>query len=180
MGGRGAAAVLAAIAAAFCPTAFAGAAPPKAALIGRTVPPFPPELPDLGGSCFSAPAGASADPAASAICAYAFSAHGPDWPRLSHVLVLKAIGHEGNQTQWRVLDVLERPTQPPGRMLAFHGCLRDGRDAPALLAWVDAEGEGEWYEPVYRAWEFDFARERLREIPPAGVRCVNEGHGYDG
>lgn len=170
----------AAVLGAILTTAFAASAavapPPTPELIGRMVPPYPPELPDLGGSCFSAPGTGPA----SAICAYAFSAHGSGWERLTHVLVLKAVGHVDNQTQWRVLDVLARPAEPAGRTLIYHGCVRGDRSGAALVAWIDASTDAEWFEPVYRAWEFDFARERLREVPVEGVRCLNEGYGYDG
>ena len=157
------------------PEAAAGMATDPAALVGRRVPPYPEPLADLGGTCFSAPAPGPG----SEVCAYSVSIHGPEAGNPTHAMVLKAVGRDGDNAVWRVLEVVERPPID-GAGFVHYGCEPLDGDAVVVLAVADLAPDGEWYEPVHRAWAFDFATERLRGIDVAGVRCINEGYGYDG
>lgn len=154
----------------------AAATPADAAnLVGRRVPPFPPTLPELGGTCFSAPGHGSA----AEVCAYSVSVHGSDADNPSHAMVLKAVGRDDDAAIWRVLDVIERP-EIAGAGFLHYGCEPLAGDARVVLAVADMASDGEWYDPVHRAWAFDFSAEHIREIDTARVRCLNEGYGYDG
>lgn len=144
-------------------------------LIGREVPPYPAGLDELGGTCFSAP-GSGPD---SRVCAYSISIHGKDMAHVTHALVLRQVGRDGNHAVWRVLEAVERPAIE-GAAFVHLGCepLDDGR--AVVLALARTEAAGEWYEPVHQAWAFDFEAERLDEVDATGVRCPNEGYGYEG
>lgn len=144
-------------------------------LIGREVPPYPPGLDELGGTCFSAPGTGPG----SEVCAYSVSIHGTDMTHVSHALALRQIGRDGNHAVWRVLDAVERPAIEDAAFVPM-GCepLDDGRSVILALAKTDATQA--WFEPVHKAWVFDFEAERLIEVDATGVHCPNEGYGYDG
>ncbi|MCF7222552.1 hypothetical protein [Marilutibacter chinensis] len=144
-------------------------------LIGHEVPPFPEALGELGGTCFSAPGSGPQ----SGICAYSVSIHGTDATRPTHAMVLKAVGRDGDHVVWRVLEVVERPAIE-GAGFVHYGCESLAGDDVVVLAVADLAPDGEWYEPLHRAWAFDFATEGIAEVDVAQVRCVNEGYGYDG
>ena len=65
-----------------------------------------------------------------------------------------------------------------GIEVAGASCQRGARDDAAVVALV-RPAEREWLAAL-RAWRFDAAAGRLLPVDAAGVRCRNEGFGYDG
>lgn len=142
--------------------------------IGKIVPPYPDGIVETSGSCIGDAAGDTA-----AICDHAIAVLDDPQSGLRTILALAQVPHFGKQPLWRIEAALE-----PGELddrgieVAAASCQHEARDDAALVALV-RPGEDEWLAAL-RAWRFDAAAGKLVPVPAAGVRCRNEGFGYDG
>lgn len=151
--------------------AFAGE--PGSGWIGAIVPPYPDGVRETQGTCIG-----SVD-APGGICGHAVAVLDDAQSGLRTVLALRQAKHFGEQPLWQVLDALE-PDALADRAIevAVATCRLGDADDGAVIALVRPV-ETEWL-PALHAWRFDTAAGKLRELPAAEVRCVNEGFGYDG
>lgn len=142
--------------------------------IGKIVPPYPDGVVDMGGSCIGDPAAAPA-----AICDHSIVVLHDPQSGLRTILALTQVPHFGTQPLWRIADALEpAELDDRGIEVAMATCQSRGRDDTTLVALV-RPAEREWLAPL-RAWRFDAGAGTLTPVAAAGVRCRNEGFGYDG
>ena len=144
------------------------------ALVGQVVPPYPDGLVSRSGTCLAR------EPGDAHVCDYGVGLLEDAQGHARYVLAEQAAGVGGDgHPAWRVLDVMPYPPMGPDRVLAIAQCERDGVADGAILA-VVALRDREWLEPAEHAWRLDFASGRFVEIATAGLRCMNEGYGFDG
>jgi hypothetical protein len=166
--------VACACALAVAPLAAAVAGDGEGGWIGKIVPPHPDGVVETSGSCIGDPGSGPA-----AICDHAIAVLDDRQGGLRTILALAQVPHFGNQPLWRIVDALE-PDELDDRGIDVAGasCQREARDDAAVVALV-RPAEREWLAAV-RAWRFDAAAGKLLPVDAAGVRCRNEGFGYDG
>jgi hypothetical protein len=143
--------------------------------IGKIVPPYPDGVSETTGTCIG---DAQLDPAA--ICDHAFAVLDDAQSRLRTILALEQAPHFGKLPLWRIVDALE-PDELADRsvQVATGTCQQGGTDDASVVALVRM-AEQEWLAPVVRAWRFDVTAGKLLPLAIAGIRCRNEGFGYDG
>lgn len=143
--------------------------------IGKVVPPYPEGIIEQQGSCIGGGDGSEA-----AICHHSIDVLFDPQSHLRTVLVVEEVPHFGNQTLGRIVDAIE-PIELDNADLqvAVGTCQRDGQDDSRLIAIVDPRVEQEWIVHPARAWRVDPAG-ALKAMQLEGIRCRNEGFGYDG
>jgi hypothetical protein len=142
--------------------------------IGKIVPPYPDGIVETSGSGIG---DAAAGPAA--ICDHAIAVLDDPQSGLRTILALAQVPHFGKQPLWRIADALEPDElDDRGVAVAAASCQREAGDDATVVALVRPT-EREWLAPL-RAWRFDAAAGKLQPLAVAGVRCHNEGFGYDG
>ena len=63
--------------------------------------------------------------------------------------------------------------------VAIGTCQRDGKDDPRIAAALVPAADMEWFTRFLGLWRLGDDG-RFQPLDPAGVRCRNEGFGYDG
>jgi len=147
---------------------------------GTVVPPFPSGVRELSGTCIGE--GTSGE----AICAIAVSVLRDEQSELRTILATRRLHHPdgtavgGDRPLSLVTDALEPAAlDDEGNEVAVGLCQRDGRDDPRIIAIVRPVAEQEWFTVLQGTWRLEDDG-RFAGIPAAGVRCRNEGFGYDG
>jgi hypothetical protein len=150
-------------------------------LIGKTVPPYPEGLQDVGGSCLSD----SADPEhvcdfSIGLLADAGNAPGTDSdaePVLRYVVAGRMAGREGPLALWKITDVQAYPKTGKGFFWQAGSCRVDKVDDAKVIAVVRQGAEQEYLTDVAWARRLDLKSGKFSVVDPARVDCVNEGYG---
>lgn len=147
--------------------------------IGKVMPPVPSGHVELIGSCVGA--GATGDE----LCRESISVQRDEQSKLRYIVATRELrGLDGQLIGGKrplglVTDALSPAALDDRRNeVAIGLCQLDGHDDRRIVAVVKPT-KTEWLTKLVVAWRLD--REgRLQALPLAGVRCRNEGFGYDG
>lgn len=146
-------------------------------LIGKTMPPYPPGLRDVGGSCLSD----STDPAH--VCDFSIGLladadTGPDdEPVLRYVVAGRMAGREGPLALWKITDAQPYPKVEKGYFWQAGSCRVDKVDDAKVIAVVRQGAEGEYLTDVAWARHLDLKSGKFSVLDPRRVECINEGYG---
>jgi hypothetical protein len=152
------------------PAAVSGAA----ALIGKTVPPYPDGLEEVQGICVAGGTGLEH------VCDFGLAAIGSPVPEaepsIRYLLASRNADPAAQLPLWQVTDAIDVPQIQTGYGLQLGSCRRDSNDQADVAAIV-RHGDAEYSSDVTWARRFDTATGKLIEIPAQTVDCINPGFG---
>lgn len=144
------------------------------------VPPYPSGVRELVGSCIGE--GSSGD----AMCAVSVSVVKDEQSGVHTILATRRLHHPdgapvgGDRPLGLVTDAIEPAVlDEDGTDVVIGLCQRDERDDSRIVAVVRPDPGIEWYTQLLGVWRLG-ADGRFSAIEAGGVRCRNEGYGYDG
>jgi hypothetical protein len=144
------------------------------------VPPYPSGVHELGGSCIGQ--GTSGD----AMCTVSVAVLKDEQSGTRTVVAMRRLHHfdgspvGGDRPLGLVTDALEPEALDDARNdLSIGLCQRDAQPDSRIVAVIRPDVGTEWYTRFDGVWRLDEAG-RFQPIAPTGVRCLNEGYGYEG
>ncbi len=146
-------------------------------LVGKTMPPYPDGLREVGGACLSDSsepghvcdysigllADASADPDAEPVMRYVSAGH--------------LVGRDGAMALWKITDAQAYPRVAREFFWQAGTCRVDKVDDPKVIAVVRQGPQQEFLTDVAWARRLDLGSGKFEAIDPARVDCLNEGYG---
>jgi hypothetical protein len=146
-------------------------------LIGKTMPPYPPGLRDIGGSCLSD----STDPAHVCDFSIGLLADADTDPEAEpvprYVVAGRMAGREGPLALWKITDAQTYPKVEKGYFWQAGSCRVDKVDDAKIIAVVRQSAEAEYLTDVAWARRLDLKSGKFSVLDPTRVDCVNEGYG---
>jgi hypothetical protein len=148
--------------------------------VGTVVPPYPSGVHELQGTCVGS--GTSGDE----LCAVSIQVLRDEQSHVRTVLATRELRHPdgtlvgGDKPLDLVTDAIEPDVLYDAKVeVAVGTCQRDGEDDPRIVAALVPGPDVEWFADFRGLWRLDDDG-RFVALDPAGVRCRNEGFGYDG
>ena len=154
-----------------------GIAAAELPLIGKTMPPYPEGLREVGGICLADPgnpgavcdhsiallADASIDPGAAAVMRY--------------VVAGRMQGRDGTVALWKITDALPYPAVAQDYFWQAGSCRLDRVEDGKVIAVVRHDLEQEYSRDVVWARRLELKSGRFLAVEPERVDCLNEGYG---
>ena len=147
---------------------------------GVVVPPYPSGVNEIAGTCIGQ--GTSGD----AMCAVSVAVLKDEQSGIRTIIATRRLHHfdgspvGGDRPLGLVTDALEPAALDDSSTdVAIGLCRRNGQDDARIVAIIRPDTATEWYTRFEGVWRLDDDG-RLEPIAPAGIRCLNEGYGYDG
>lgn len=146
-------------------------------LLGKTMPPYPDGLREVGGACLSD----STD--SGHVCDYSIGLLAdvdadPDAePVMRYVIAGRLVGRDGGSALWKVTDAQAYPKAAKGFFWQAGTCRVDKVEDPNLIAVVQQGQEQEYLTEVIWARRLELKNGQFAVIDPARVDCINEGYG---
>jgi hypothetical protein len=148
--------------------------------IGTVVPPYPSGVHELSGSCVGP------GPSGNAMCAVSIAVVRDEQNHVRTLLATRELRHVdgtpvgGDRPLQLVTDAIRpEPLTDKAVDVAVGICQRDGKDDPRIVAVLVPAADAEWFTRFRGLWRLG-EDGRFQPLDPAGVRCRNEGFGYDG
>lgn len=134
-------------------------------LIGTTVPPYPSHLTSDMGSCI---------PDGGEFCAYSIASLNKQDGSVAAVAAKQLIGNVDGDPIWKIIDVIDAPTQADGQMWAFEECHVDGMPDPSVIGLVMFKDMGGWIETDKTVWavRFNVKAKKLALPKLSKVQCI--------
>jgi hypothetical protein len=146
-------------------------------LVGKTMPPYPEGLREVGGACLSD----STD--TGHVCDYSIglladaSEDSDAEPVMRYVTAGRLAGRDGPLALWTITDAQAYPKVAKGFFWQAGTCRVDKVDDPRVIAVVRQGQEQEYLTDVAWARRLDLKSGKFTTIAPVRVDCINEGYG---
>jgi hypothetical protein len=148
--------------------------------VGTVVPPYPSGVHELSGSCVGN--GTSGDE----LCTISIHVLRDEQSHVRTLLATRELHHPdgtpvgGDKPMQLVTDAIEPDVLFDAKVEAAVGtCQRGGAEDPRIVAALVPGPDVEWFSAFRSLWRLGDDG-RFQPLAPAGVRCRNEGFGYDG
>jgi hypothetical protein len=146
-------------------------------LIGRTMPPYPAGLEDVGGICLS---DASVP---GHVCDFSIGFVGdagadPELePVVRYIVAGRLSGRDGIKALWQITDALPYPKVAKGFSWQAGNCRVGQVIDDKVVAIVGPGDKQEYLNNVTWAWRLDLSSGKFQVVDPASVDCINEAYG---
>ena len=149
------------------------------ALVGRTMPPYPDGLREVGGICLadSRNPGAVCD---HSIGLLADTSNDPDAAAvMRYVVAGRMEGRDGTVALWKITDALPYPAVGQDYFWQAGSCRLDRVEDGKVIAVVRHDLEQEYSRDVAWARRLELESGKFVMVEPERVDCLNEGYGLD-
>ena len=156
-----------------------GIAAAELPLIGKTMPPYPEGLREVGGICLADPGnpGAVCD---HSIGLLADTSNDPDAAAvMRYVVAGRMEGRDGTVALWKITDALSYPVVAPDYFWQAGSCRLDHVEDGKVIAVVRHDLEQEYSRDVAWARRLELESGKFVVVEPGRVDCLNEGYGLD-